>query len=196
MSRRTHQKAIAKLEAIYARLPRVACRGLCSIACGPLPMSELEAERMRRADPGRRLPMVVARDGNGFSEMSCVYLTRANRCGVYDVRPLICRVWGTVKRLSCMHGCIPDRWLSDHEFVAIAQAVERVGGPTVLSSLGPLAAGRSFFELDTTTVPPEEAEALAEITRSVRALHGGRVVGVSRTATAPEWIDLDERDDE
>jgi Fe-S-cluster containining protein len=186
MSRRTNRSAIAKLDAIYATLPTVACRGLCAVACGPIPMSTLEAERLRKADRARRAVAIR-------NDLTCIYLTPANRCGVYPVRPLICRIWGCVKRMSCMHGCIPDRWMSDHEFVEVAQRIERIGGPIVVSALtGVERRGDSFLDLDTSRVSTDEAERLAEHTRVLRALHGGRIVGVV-PSTEPTWIDLDAR---
>jgi Fe-S-cluster containining protein len=176
MSHKTDRKRAAKLEALYARLPTVACRGLCAEACGPVPMTTFEAVRLRRADPRHRWPMVVLRN----ERPRCCYLTDADRCGVYDVRPLVCRVWGTVKRLSCMHGCTPDRWLTDHEFAALAQAAERLGGALVVSDLGALRkSDQSFFDLDASAVSPEFADHWAEVVRGLRALHGGRIVGAA-----------------
>lgn len=188
MSHKTDQRAITKLEAIYAQLPSVACRGLCSMACGPILMSTLEATRMRKADRDHREPAVG-------EDLTCVYLTSRQRCAVYAARPLICRVWGVVKRMSCMHGCVPDRWLSDAEFVSVAQAIERIGGPIVVSALRGLdrGTGETFLDLDTTGVPPELQERLAEHTRGLRALHGGRIVGVVPSGQAQvEWTSIDE----
>jgi Fe-S-cluster containining protein len=183
LSRKTDRKAVAKLEALYAQLPTVACKGLCSIACGPVPMSTLEAKRMRKADPWRRIPMI-------HENLRCVYLTDQNRCSVYDVRPLICRVWGVVKRMSCMHGCIPTRWLSDHEFTAIAKTIERLGGPILVSDVDALLdRGDTFLDLPTGRVSEAEAEALAEKTRNLRALHGGRIAGVNPSGEG--WVDID-----
>jgi Fe-S-cluster containining protein len=187
MSRKTDAKAIAKLDALYATLPTIACRGLCAVACSSVPMSTLEAKRLRKADAQRRLPMIR-------EDLSCIYLTKSQRCAVYAARPLICRVWGTVKRMSCMHGCVPDRWLSDHEFVEVGKAIERVGGSLVVSALEGLSLiAKGFLDLDTSTIPEELAEQLAERTRSLRALHGGRIVGVTPTpANAhPGWIYID-----
>lgn len=185
MSHKSDRRAIEKLDALYAQLPRVACRGLCGEACGPVPMSTLEAQRLKRADPQRRLPMVDER-------ARCCYLTAREQCSVYAVRPLICRVWGVVKRMSCPHGCVPDRWLTDHEFLAVAQAVERIGGPIVLSALHALdSKGDSFFDVDGRAASPEFAEYYAEITRSQRALHGGRIVAV--TPGDGSWVDLDRK---
>jgi len=183
LSRKTARRAIDKLEAIYAQLPRVACKGLCSTACGPIPMTTLEADRMRKADRDHRSPAVR-------SDYTCIYLTDRKRCAVYAVRPLICRVWGVVKRMSCMHGCVPDRWLSDHEFVDAAKAIERIGGPMVVTALAGLTTGYgSFLDLDTSRMPPEFADELAERTRGLRAIHGGRIAGLAPGDGS--WVDID-----
>lgn len=185
MSKHAYRSDFAKLDAVYATLPTVACRGLCSLACGPILMSQLEGERLRRTDRDRRSPSTRA-------DLSCIYLTPTKRCGVYAVRPLICRVWGLVKRMSCMHGCEPTRWLTDHEFVAIAKTIERIGGPIVQSALGGIEIrGDSFLTLDVSSTPPELAEAMAERTRGLRALHGGRIIGVTPRGEGVGWIDID-----
>jgi hypothetical protein len=185
VSQKTHRKAIAKLEALYATIPRVACRGRCAIARGAVPMTTLEAARARRADPGRRLPMIR-------EDARCIYLTARERCSVYAVRPLVCRVWGAVQRMSCMHGCVPDRWLTDRESLALMQAVERVGGAMVLPTLGPLAPHDSFldFRPESQWLPDAVIEQMAARTRGLRALHGGRIIGCTPSNT-PNWIDLD-----
>lgn len=191
MSKKTQQKAIRRLEAIYATLPRVACRGLCAVSCGPIFFSDLERVRMRKADARRRLPMVDA-------HATCTYLTDAQRCGVYAVRPLICRVYGTLKRLSCLHGCLPDRWLSDHEFVTIGTAIEALGGPMYQSGIeekeaGPVRREHAFRDLDLTRLDPATADQFAEMTRTLRAIHGGRIVSVGPSETGTHnWIDLDQ----
>lgn len=186
MSRKTHHALYAKLDALYQQLPTIACKGLCSEACGPIVMSMAEAERLKKADQWRRQPAIRA-------DLTCVYLTERQRCSVYPVRPLICRAWGLVKRMSCMHGCVPSRWLSDLEFVEIAKAIERIGGAIVVSGLDALEdRGESFLPLRT-ELPPEQIEELAERTRGLRALHGGRIVGVVPTPAGeqPTWIDID-----
>lgn len=186
MSKRTNRAAYAKLDAIYARLPRMQCRGLCGDeVCGPVPMALLEAERLRR----------TAHEAPRTTPRMCVYL-RDGRCRVYAVRPLICRVFGLVKRMSCPHGCVPDRWLSDYEFLELAQAIERIGGDLVQSAPdGLIRDGRSFLAIhpDNDRMPPELADHYAELTRGLRALHHGRIIGVTPTPTGeqPQWIDVD-----
>lgn len=192
MSSKTDRRAIARLEELYARLPRVACRGLCGGACGPILLTELEADRLRRADPGRR-PLRVVGEG---SRSRCVYLTPRGKCAVYDVRPLICRVYGAVRRLSCYHGCEPDRWMTDREFHAIAQAIERVGGSMGVSTEEGVARLPPTQQFSAFAAPPPEADATiehyAEMTRTLRALFGGLVVGVQpRDEDGPAYTRLE-----
>jgi Fe-S-cluster containining protein len=187
--KRRTREAHAQLDAIYARLPRIDCRGLCAGSCGAIILTATEAERMKQAHPDRRALKTCP--------IMCSYLTPRNRCAVYRARPLICRVWGLVKRMSCPHGCVPDRWLSDHEFVELAAAMEAFAGPLSISTpngLEPL--GKSFLELrarirSAGAMPPELAEVYADKTLTARALNGGRIVGiVPREEDA--WIECDE----
>src|SRR3982751_2209804 len=126
---RKYQAAYAALDAIYAQLPTVQCQGQCAVGCGPVPLTDLEGQRLQAAthQKPRTIPLTpdFALVGQPTPRERCVYLTPAARCAAYAVRPLLCRVWGTVKMLSCMHGCLPDRWLTEREFVALAAAVER-----------------------------------------------------------------------
>lgn len=85
------------LESIYASLPTVVCQGLCAESCGPIACSQAEADRMEAA-AGR--PLEFTRG------MTCGYLDQVNeRCTVYAVRPLICRLWGVATDMSCPWGC-------------------------------------------------------------------------------------------
>lgn len=105
---------VAKLEAIYTRVPAITCRGLCHDACGPIALSRLEGKRIEKKV--HRLP----RPDPGTLTCS---LLRFGRCEAYALRPLICRLYGTVERLRCPHGCLPARWLSDAEAYALMSAV-------------------------------------------------------------------------
>ena len=187
MSKKTRRRDLAaRLDALYTRLPRIDCQRKCAISCGPIIVSAGEARRMREAAPERR-PLST-------TPVVCSYLTNNQRCSVYAVRPLICRVFGVVQRMSCMHGCVPDRWLSDHEFVAIAAEIEAIAGGHFISTadgLQPLEHG--FRELATRvahvdSLPPELAEHYATLPRGARALHGGRVLGVGPGGDG--WIHL------
>jgi hypothetical protein len=78
-----------------------------------------------------------------------------------------------------MHGCLPDRWLKDEEFLRIAQTIEAFAGGRVLRT-GPggleYHEGESFGRFGAPTRSPAAIEAAAERTRGLRALHGGRII--------------------
>lgn len=67
-------------------------------------MSEAEHIRIRRA--GVDIPLIenaVTAIKNGEAP-TCPAL-KHDRCTVYDVRPLICRMWGAVESMPCHFGC-------------------------------------------------------------------------------------------
>ena len=78
-----------------------------------------------------------------------------------------------------MHGCVPDRWLTDHEFLELAADVERIGGALAMSTdAGLVPMGRGFTEIAEQirrggTIPPELVEHYATLTRGVRATWQG-----------------------
>ena len=88
-----------RLESIYASLPTLVCQGLCAESCGPIACSQTEADHLEAA-AGRPLEFT--------SGLSCGYLDPLERrCNVYALRPLICRLWGVAKDMSCPWGCEP-----------------------------------------------------------------------------------------
>lgn len=189
MSKKTRRRALAHaLDALYAELPQVVCQGKCAEACSSITLTVGEADRLHQADPQRRAIRTVNR--------RCIYLTPSERCSQYAIRPLICRAWGVLERLSCPHGCAPDRWLTDYEFVQLGVRLERIAGALCESTaeglgvltrgFAGLAAGMRSPEM----MPPELVEYYARLTRGARAVHGGRVLVVrpSTDQTAPEWI--------
>lgn len=120
---RQRRKRYAALDVIYARIPPMRCRGLCTEACGPIAMSRLEWERIEEV---RGAPM----PGYGPVTNSCPLLTRDGRCSVYEVRPLICRLWGAILALPCPHGCGPARPLTLPEVLALQRGIDALSGTT------------------------------------------------------------------
>src|SRR5262245_60391045 len=104
MSRKAERKlreTFAKLDAIYSELPHIECKGKCAVACGPIPLTDLEARRLQlttHVAPRTRVAQEFekAKHSEPIHER-CIYLTADERCGAYAVRPLICRVYGLVK---------------------------------------------------------------------------------------------------
>ncbi len=87
------------------KFPYFECKQLCQEACGVVCWTE--AEEMVIADwleaQGRK-----GRVGD-LKTCVCPYL-EAGACSIYEVRPIICRLFGLVKdddRMICPHGCKP-----------------------------------------------------------------------------------------
>lgn len=103
---------IAELEQLYAQIPDVNCRGVCQAACGPIGMGDAEHARLSR--PG--LPVIPRSDRTPAEHIpaSCPALTALGRCGVYQIRPMVCRIWGAVRSMRCPFGCVPaGGWLAE-----------------------------------------------------------------------------------
>ena len=122
------------LQHIYDRIPAVNCKGHCgrdrhNSCCGPIGCTPLEAKLLDEYD-GIRSPWINV---DGGMRMSLELLTGhifphlnvSGRCSAYEVRPTICRLWGTTKPMACPWGCKPDRMLSTPEVGRILDAAER-----------------------------------------------------------------------
>ncbi len=92
----------------YAAIPSFICRPGCSDCCGPHPWTKAEHERIAAWLAERGRPLLRA------TGLDCPYIENG-RCSIYEVRPFICRLYGTVEGLRCPHGCGPARLLSEHE---------------------------------------------------------------------------------
>ena len=177
-------ETFARLDALYARLPPLECKGGCAIACGDLPLTDAEARRLQTAThikPRTVIKLLAEGGGPPLERQRCIYLTPEDRCSVYAIRPLICRAWGVLKGLSCMRGCVPARWYSDLEFLELALAVERIGGGRILhtTTTGLVDYGECWSDLVRRSGDfrdPAHIEADAERTRGLRAILGGRVI--------------------
>jgi hypothetical protein len=116
---------IAKLEAIYARVPKMRdCEMKCEDSCTVVPVSPFEKARLEEA---LGMPFMAIKTPDG--KVRCCAL-KDNRCSVYSIRPLLCRLFGTSKHpfLKCEHGCSPERWLSGEETVSLMLAVTELCG--------------------------------------------------------------------
>jgi hypothetical protein len=78
-----------QVSAVGSQGLRVACRGSCD-----------PEEQRRIGERGVRLPLVAAFAGH------CPAL-RNGRCSVYEVRPMVCRLWGAVEGMKWPFGCAP-----------------------------------------------------------------------------------------
>lgn len=105
------------LEAIYAALPHLACKGLCQECCGPIMQSLAETRAMEKAIGGK-IPRL--RDN-----LTCGLLHKG-KCSIYANRPLICRLWGVAREMPCPHGCLPERWVEKPEAHTLLQRADNL----------------------------------------------------------------------
>lgn len=109
-----------RLEAIYDSLPGLKCQGLCQQACGPVPMLDVE-HRPIVAKLGYWPNWKLKRS------MTCPLL-KDGQCKVYEVRPLLCRLWGVAEDMKCPHGCEPERYLTFEEATSLWGQVLELNG--------------------------------------------------------------------
>jgi Fe-S-cluster containining protein len=119
---------LKRLRELYAALPRLNCQGLCSDSCTTvIDMSLAERARIERMI-GEELPDWMRRRPG----VPCPLLQADGRCSVYSIRPMVCRLYGLAEhvKMSCPHGCEPERRLSDVEMLeAMFDSMELGGSP-------------------------------------------------------------------
>lgn len=156
----TRSQMDAELAALHERIPAIPdCDGRCWTSCGPVDMSWRERQRIRAA--GVRITPyqdAMAR----LDTFWCEALTSGKRCAVYEMRPVVCRLWGAVEGLKCPFGCVPEGgWLSDAEAYELIAESLRIGGSAAT-------AGRRD-DLMAAMSRPEVAAALEKIRERGRA---------------------------
>lgn len=114
----------ARLAAVYKQVPDAGCVGLCANTCTTFPVPRVEARNVRRATGAD----IGLRPGNDNPFTRCPLLDEDGRCTGYDVRPLICRMWGAAIGMQCAHGCQPARLLTVAETVSLTADVYEIGG--------------------------------------------------------------------
>lgn len=134
-TRAAEQRVGAKLDALYAQLPSLDCKGKCWESCGPVRMSPGERDRiLREAGVEIPPPEQMARDGC----KTCPAL-KDRRCTVYEIRPMACRLWGTDESMRCPLGCEPDGgWIGEVEGVGFKYKSYLIGGfPSGVTKMTP-----------------------------------------------------------
>jgi Fe-S-cluster containining protein len=123
----TRSEMDARLAELYARIPRIPdCDGRCWTSCGPVGMSDRERQRIRAA--GTRITPYEQAMASP-ERFWCDALTSDKRCKIYELRPLICRLWGAVESMPCVYGCQPEGgYLSDAEGYRLIAESMRAGG--------------------------------------------------------------------
>jgi Fe-S-cluster containining protein len=127
----TRAQRLRAIRVLYAELPELKCKGLCSGACGPIACSLLERDVIeKRAGKPLRIGVHPA-----LGPGTCSMLAPTGRCTVYGDRPLICRLYGLADGLWCEHGCEPSRVLSKDEARDLIARINELGGRPDLDDL-------------------------------------------------------------
>jgi Fe-S-cluster containining protein len=115
--RMTTRRERRNLDALYAEMPTLDCKGKCAESCGPIVMSRVE---------WARLTETVGYEPKGTADLTCPLLD-GERCSVYAIRPTICRLWGMVEAMPCEWGCQPSRILTNREGFAFLERAGELG---------------------------------------------------------------------
>lgn len=113
-------------------VPDIACKGLCSVACTAIGMSQAE-HKILSDKIGEPFP-TIAEMSEDLADDPVGYrcpLLEDGRCTEHRIRPLVCRLWGVTEQLKCPHGCVPQGGhLPASEGSALMQVMLRIGGGT------------------------------------------------------------------
>ncbi|GLK69209.1 hypothetical protein GCM10008179_28470 [Hansschlegelia plantiphila] len=132
MSARPQRRALSRL---YAKIPTFTCVEGCTECCGPVVAGPVERERAPLLHES-----VAAAVAGGCA--SCPY-GAAGSCEVYDDRPFICRLYGTVEDLRCPHGRRPDRLFTSAQGRALVAEYRSICGDALAGESPSLSAGCS-----------------------------------------------------
>lgn len=166
----------AELQAVYDKLPPMACKRLCRECCGPIAFTPIEAYLMEQAGAGDEVHAMEDEDGGTFwlVEPVCPLLDWKGECSIYDARPFICRLWGLTETMKCPHGCVPvGGHLSDREGVRLLAEAMAAGGANFHSPDEMVAAydaNRGFFEAEIGKGMSNERRKLEKRTRDRRGI--------------------------
>lgn len=80
----------------YPTLPVMQCDAGCGKCCGPVPVRRMEFQVIEEFIAARGIEPVA-------QGLTCpLYL--GGTCAVYEVRPMLCRVYGHLAGMNCPHG--------------------------------------------------------------------------------------------
>lgn len=119
----------SEFQKLYEALPKINCQRKCQQSCGPVLGTRFEVERIKRKSG-------VPLDFNPKT-LTCNKLgPTTGECLIYHLRPMICRLFGLVKKMQCPHGCEPEYWLTDAQaksFLQTAEEIDFYGKPVTRS---------------------------------------------------------------
>ena len=107
-------------------IPTFSCKSGCHDCCGLVPFSDAEKARaiaIRLLEQWERFDDRSWVATAALQTLTCPFLTKVG-CGIYDIRPAICRLFGAVDnpKMTCPHGCGPMKKLTDNQAFEIIDA--------------------------------------------------------------------------
>jgi len=107
-----------KHQRLYDMIPDFKCKQ-CGECCGPIPMTKWERNNRPIQKEINVIKMLESR------ELNCPHLVN-NKCEIYKQRPLLCRMFGTVKPMPCPNNCRPDRMVTEEEAREIKEGYDEL----------------------------------------------------------------------
>ena len=100
-------------EELYAQIPNMNCPPGCSDCCCLVRFSRYEVAQISTS----KIIRALFKHFRQATTQKCPHLAEENRCNIYQVRPFVCRLFGTAdtERLRCPKGVGPDKMLSAAE---------------------------------------------------------------------------------
>lgn len=127
---RRRKDAAAELRKLYDQVPDVGCRGTCQDTCTEFLLPRVERRRIVERT-GVSINLAPPPPGSPVVRQRCPLLTQFGQCSVYDIRPLICRIWGASEVAPCNYGCRPaegSRLLTIKEAYGLMGEAYRISG--------------------------------------------------------------------
>jgi|SRR5271170_2180362 len=121
-------KLLAKLEALYKKIPKVECKGLCHQSCTVIPVADIEMKRAKeRLHYNPFKPATKAMEIKTTGKIPSCKALKDNRCSIYHIRPALCRLYAAAEGLDCPFGCKPDsKKLSKQEAYQLIRDIEAI----------------------------------------------------------------------
>lgn len=115
-------------EDIWMMIPDSGCIGACQEACTAIGMSKAEHAMLAEVMYGFPFSDQMSNDLQYDRTYRCPAL-QGGRCTVYDIRPTVCRLWGSSDEVPCPWGCVPKGGrLSVSEARSLFQISLEIGG--------------------------------------------------------------------
>lgn len=118
----------AKLEELYKKIPKIECKGLCHETCAFIAASNIEQKRVKERLHQNIFISIesVYKNPKKFTlkDMKYCKALKDKRCSIYNIRPLICRLYGVAEGLECQFGCKPERIMSDEEAALLINQID------------------------------------------------------------------------